>query len=177
MGTGPWEIDSLDPTKGAELSANPHWWGGKVPIQHISVTFFGSETSEALAFRAGEIDIDPLRLRPAELRGASGAKLLAVPELRQRLFRHEHQPARVERRACPPGGRLRAEPGRHHRRLAADTPSPIYTLTPPQLLRSLASQPQVDALLRSLPRYQYNLAGPGRRWPSRPTRTGSAPPS
>ncbi len=37
MGTGPWEIDSYDPTRGAELSPNPFWWGGKVPIQRILV--------------------------------------------------------------------------------------------------------------------------------------------
>jgi peptide/nickel transport system substrate-binding protein len=33
MGSGPWIINSLDPTKDAQLTANPHWWGGKVPIQ------------------------------------------------------------------------------------------------------------------------------------------------
>ena len=56
MGTGPWEVDSFDPTTGIELSANPHWWGGKVSIKHISFKFFATETSEALAMRAGEID-------------------------------------------------------------------------------------------------------------------------
>jgi len=25
MGSGPWIINSLDPTKGAQLTANPHW--------------------------------------------------------------------------------------------------------------------------------------------------------
>ena len=28
MGSGPWEVQSLDPTTGAELTANPNWWGG-----------------------------------------------------------------------------------------------------------------------------------------------------
>ena len=59
MGTGPWELDSFDPTTGAEMSANPNWWGGKVPIQHISVKVFSNETSLELAMRAGEIDLDP----------------------------------------------------------------------------------------------------------------------
>src|SRR5262249_52012179 len=27
MGTGPWKFESLDPTAGAELVANPDWWG------------------------------------------------------------------------------------------------------------------------------------------------------
>src|SRR5262249_48199511 len=39
MGTGPWKIDNLDPTSGADLSANTHWWGGAVPIRHISIKF------------------------------------------------------------------------------------------------------------------------------------------
>jgi ABC-type transport system substrate-binding protein len=55
--TGPWEIKSLDPTRGMELTVNPRWWGGKVPVQQISVKFFSTETSEALAMRSGEIDV------------------------------------------------------------------------------------------------------------------------
>ncbi len=78
MGTGPWEVDTLDPTTGAELSANPNWWGGKVPIQHISVKFFNNETSEALAFRAGEIDLDDSVTDPRSFAATSGAKLLTA---------------------------------------------------------------------------------------------------
>ena len=62
MGSGPWVVDSLDPTKGAQVTANPDWW------------------------------------------------------------------------------------------------TPIYTLTPPQLLTAVASQSQVNALLGSIPLYQYDLA-------------------
>jgi ABC-type transport system substrate-binding protein len=36
QGTGLWKVDSVNPTGGLELSANPHWWGGKVPVQHES---------------------------------------------------------------------------------------------------------------------------------------------
>ena len=79
MGTGPWEVDSLDPTTGAELTANPHWWGGEVRVQHISFTFFSNETSEALAFRAGEIDLDPSVISPRSFASTSGAKLLTTP--------------------------------------------------------------------------------------------------
>jgi peptide/nickel transport system substrate-binding protein len=57
MGTGAYELDSWDPTTGIELSANPHWWGGPVRVQHVSVKFFANDTSEALAFRAGEINV------------------------------------------------------------------------------------------------------------------------
>ena len=57
MATGPYKIESFDPTTGLELSANPNYWGGKVTVKHISVKFFATDTSMALAFRAGEIDV------------------------------------------------------------------------------------------------------------------------
>jgi len=55
--TGPWEIKTYDPTSGMTMTANPHWWGGRVPVRQISVKFFSTETSEALAMRAGDIDL------------------------------------------------------------------------------------------------------------------------
>ena len=86
MGSGPWKIDSFDPTKGAELSANPHWWGGKVPVSHISFTFFSSATSEALAFRAGNIDLAPDISQPQSFAATSGAKLIRVPSCSNTWF-------------------------------------------------------------------------------------------
>jgi peptide/nickel transport system substrate-binding protein len=157
-GTGPWEFDSLDPTKGATLSANPHWWGGKVPIQRITVTFYSTQTSETLAFRAGEIDLDPLVNNPRSFSATSGVKLLSYPP------------------AC--GGDLFSmntlDPpwnDVHVRRAVAyvldrqaiiaaggGPANPVYTLIPPQALRTIASQAQVDSLLNSIPLYQYNVA-------------------
>ena len=157
MGTGPWQITSLDPTKGAEVSANPNWWGGKVPIQRISFSFYSSETSEALAFRAGEIDIDPNVSNPESFAATSGAKLLTAS-------------------ACDNGfltmnTTLPGWNDVHVRRAVAYTlnrsdiiaahggyTQPVYTLTPPSLLLSVASQSQVNALLNSIPLYQYDLA-------------------
>ena len=57
MGTGPWVIANYNGTTSAELTANPHYWGGAVNIKKVSVQFFSSETSEALAFRDGEINL------------------------------------------------------------------------------------------------------------------------
>ena len=57
MTTGAFEVQSFDPTTGLELTANPHYWAGKVPVQHISLKFFADDTSMALAFRAGDIDL------------------------------------------------------------------------------------------------------------------------
>jgi peptide/nickel transport system substrate-binding protein len=156
MGSGPWVIDSLDPTKGAQVSASPHWWGGKVAVQRIAFTFFASETSEALAFRAGEIDLDPGISSPRSFAATSGAKLLTVQGCSNGFF-----------------GMNVTQPGWndvHVRRAVAyalNRPdiiaayggyaTPVYTLTPPQLLESVASKTQVTALLNSIPLYQYNL--------------------
>jgi peptide/nickel transport system substrate-binding protein len=57
VGTGPWQLDSLDATTGAALSANKHYWGAKVPYSKVDFSFFSSETSEAVALRTGEIDV------------------------------------------------------------------------------------------------------------------------
>jgi peptide/nickel transport system substrate-binding protein len=157
MGTGPWKIDSFDPTTGAQLSANPHWWGGKVPIQHISITFYSSENSEALAFRAGEIDLAPDVYSPQSFAATSGAKLLAAPSCDTDLF--------IMHTTTPPWNDV------HVRRAVAyalDRPDiitshggyaqPLYTMIPPQLLQNIASQSQINALLKSLPLYPYDLA-------------------
>jgi len=157
MGSGPWIINSFDPTKGAMMTANPHWWGGKVPIQRVEFTFYSSETSEALALRAGEIDFDPSITSPKSFAAASGATLLTTPDCANDWF-----------------GMNTSQPGWndvHVRRAVAYAlnrtdiiaayggyATPIYTFTPPSLLRSVASPPQVNALLASLPLYQYNLA-------------------
>ena len=79
VGSGPWEFDSLDTTTGAELSANPNWWGGRVNVQRISVKFFYNSNTEALAFRSGELDFDPLIVGPKSFAAASGANMLNVP--------------------------------------------------------------------------------------------------
>jgi peptide/nickel transport system substrate-binding protein len=156
MGSGPWVIDSLDPTKGAQVTANPHWWGGKVQIQRVAFTFYASETSEALAFRAGEIDLDPGISSPKSFAATSGAKLLSTPSCSNGFF-----------------GMNVTQPGWndvHVRRAVAyalNRPdiiaayggyaTPISTLTPPQLLQSVASKSRVTALMNSIPLYPYSL--------------------
>jgi peptide/nickel transport system substrate-binding protein len=101
MGTGPWIVDSLDPTTGAELSANPHWWHGSVPYQHVSFRFFQSETSLALAFRAHQIDLDPDISDAQAFASASHAKL---------LNHDEHDDCALERRTRAPRRRVRRQP-------------------------------------------------------------------
>jgi peptide/nickel transport system substrate-binding protein len=155
--TGAWKIDSFDPTKGAELSANPHWWGGKVPIQHISFRFFSDEQSMALAFRGGDIDL----ATPGDGRAfasSSGGKVISAPA--------RFTPGMVSLNVKqPPWNDV------HVRRAAAyainrsdiiaaggGNGTPLYTFIPPQQLRAVGSQAAVNALLKSLPSYPFDLA-------------------
>jgi peptide/nickel transport system substrate-binding protein len=156
MGSGPWEIKSLDPTKGEELSANPHWWGGKVPIQHVSFTFFANETSEAMAFRAGEIDFTFFVSSPRSFTALSGTKPLSAQSCSNGFFSMNiTQPGwndvHVRRAVAYALNRTDIIAA------AGGYAAPIYTFTPPSLLNSIASQSQINALLNSIPLYQYNL--------------------
>lgn len=157
MGTGPWEVNSFDPTTGAKLSANPHWWGGEVPIQHISVGTFADETSLALAMRAGEIDLDPYILDTATFAKSSGTKLLSAPTNTVAVFSMNTKVApwsdiHVRRAAAYALNRadIIAAAGGYN--------SPVYTYYPPAYLRALASPSQVNTLLNSLPLYKYDIA-------------------
>jgi peptide/nickel transport system substrate-binding protein len=157
MGSGPWIINSLDPTKGATMTANPHWWGGKVPIQRVDFTFYSTETSEALAFRAGEIDIDPSVSALRSFASVSGAKLLTTPSCGNAFY--------VLNVTTPYWSDVHVRRAFAYALNRTDLiaayggyAQPLYTLTPPQLLRSVASQSQVNTLLSSIPLYQYNLA-------------------
>jgi peptide/nickel transport system substrate-binding protein len=157
MGTGPWEIDSFDPTTGLELSANPHWWGGTVPVKHISVKLFASETSEALAFRGGEIDVADDVLNPKAFKSTSGGSIVSTPAFAEGYFgMNVHQ---------APWNDI------HVRRAVAyalDRPDiiaalgnnaqPVTTLIPPAELDRLGPTSQVSALINALPSYPYNLA-------------------
>ena len=159
MGTGPWEVDSFDPTKGADLTANPHWWGGTVPIQRIALDPFASETSEALAFEAGEIDLGAADQQPAGLRlRLRGEAAEGVPSCGNAFFGmnvtdpgwdNVHISARAVAYALNRTDIIAANGG---------YPPAVYTLTPPSLLGAVASQIQINSLLGSLPLYQYNLA-------------------
>ncbi len=158
MGTGPWEIDSLDPTTGAELSANPNWWGGKVPYQRVAVKLFNNDTSLALAMRAGEVDLDPsLAGAQQSFASTSGAKLVNSPGCDQGMFSMNTQVApwndvHVRRAVAYALNRtdLIAANGGYA--------TPTYTLIPPQSLLTIASQSQVDGLMKSTQLYGYNVA-------------------
>jgi peptide/nickel transport system substrate-binding protein len=157
MGSGPWIVDSLDPTKGAQVSANPHWWGGRVPIQHISVKLFASETSEALAFRGGQIDVATNVLNPKAFKSTSGGSIVSAPAFSEGYFgMNVHQAPWNDihvRRAI-------AYALNRSDIIAAlgNNAQPVTTLIPSAELDRLGSQAQVSALINALPSYPYNLA-------------------
>jgi peptide/nickel transport system substrate-binding protein len=140
-----------------ELSANPHWWGGTVPIQHISVKIFSDPTSEALAFRAGEVDLDTYILGPKSFKAASGATILSAPSCDNAVFDIDTRSSGWDdvhvRRAV-------AYALNRSDIIAANGgyASPYYTLIPPQALDQLAAPAQVNSFLGSLNLYPYNVA-------------------
>jgi peptide/nickel transport system substrate-binding protein len=157
MGTGPWEFDSLDPTQGVELSANPSYWGGKVPIDHLSIKFIPDPTNMALAFRAGNVDIAVV-LDPRGFAAASGARVTVFSSCR--VF-HLSMNTKVG-----PWSNI------HVRRAAAyainrseiiqaaggpQAGIPVGTIIDPALLRLLAPKPAVEELLNSINTYPFNL--------------------
>jgi peptide/nickel transport system substrate-binding protein len=155
MATGPYKLDSWDPTTGMELSANPHWWGGPVRVQHISVKFFANETSEALAFRAGDVNV----AFPAggSFAATAGVKVQWVPTDFEGYFSMNVHVAPWDnihvRRA------VAYALDRPDLVKALGTPGEaVTTFIPPDQLGELASPAQVNALVASLPSYPYNLA-------------------
>jgi peptide/nickel transport system substrate-binding protein len=156
MQTGPWQIASFDPTTGIEYTANPHYWGGPVNIDRISLKFFADETSEALAFRTGAIDVS-FPTAATAFASASGAKLQSVPAGSLGLFGMNTKMAPwndVHVRRAVAYALNRAELVK-----ALGTPAlSVATIIPPSQLDSLGSKQQVDALLKSLPNYPFSIA-------------------
>jgi peptide/nickel transport system substrate-binding protein len=157
MGTGPWKYDSLDPTRGIEMSANPNWWGGKVPVQHISFKFFSDETSEALAFRAGDLDVVPSLQNPTAFAAASDAKIIHGPSLGEVWVSFPTQ--------TPPWSDI------HVRRAVAyalnrtalikadgNTDVASDSFIPPRYLLELGTQAQVNKVLQAMPHYPFSIA-------------------
>lgn len=155
MGTGPWKIDSLDPTRGMELSSFDEYWGGKPTIERISVKFLADETSMAVAFRAGEIDL----AFPSDTRGftsTADVELVAVPHCESALFSMNQNVApwsdvhvrRAVAHAVNREGMADA---------LAGAVTPIEQIIPPEMMRGIASEDEIDQLYGSLPSYEFDL--------------------
>ena len=157
MGTGPWEFTSYNGTSSAELKANPHYWGGKVNIKKVSVQFFSSETSEALAFRQGAIDL-AFPIDNKAFASTGGIKLTTVPSyavqgcffmnVLQKPFNNLHV-RRAIAYALNRTALISAWGG---------YATPVYQFLTAGLLENIGTPAQVAAALKSVPTYPYNLA-------------------
>jgi peptide/nickel transport system substrate-binding protein len=157
MGTGPWSITSYDSTTGAQLAANPNYWGGQVKIKNISWTFYASETSEALAFRAGNLNV-AFPTENQSFASTAGTTLLTAPGSTQEgdfvmntlvaPWNNIHVREAVAY-ALDKTGLISANGG---------YATPISTLITPAMLDELGTPTQVSATLNSLPSYSYSLA-------------------
>jgi peptide/nickel transport system substrate-binding protein len=158
QGTGPWKVDSFDPTSSMRLSANPNWWGGKVPVQHISYKFFSTETSEALAMRAGEIDV-AFPQEGKTFAATSGAKVTSwlSPSVVFFAMSANAAPWRdVHVRRAVAYALNRTDLIAAHG--GPTTAAPLSTIIPPSQLTTLGASSQVSKLLQSLPQYPYDVA-------------------
>jgi peptide/nickel transport system substrate-binding protein len=157
IGTGPYVVESLDPTRGVELSANPRYWRGKPPIQHISVKLFADETSMALAFRSGEIDLALAITNPQAFESSSGATVIRKPSCNETVF--------TMNTGVPPFNDVHVRRAVAYALNRADLikarggfATPHYTVVPPSQLYTLGPKAKVDAMLKSLPQYPFSLA-------------------
>jgi peptide/nickel transport system substrate-binding protein len=157
MGTGPWVLQSFDPTRGVEFSANPRYWGGKVAIQRVSVKTISDTTAQALAYRTGQIDFVPSVIDVRGFESAAAAKTVSVASCGQSNISLNTGVAPwndVHVRRAVAYAMNRADIIK-----ASGAPgSPLEMVIPPTLLRTLGTKAQVDALVKSLPLHPYNLA-------------------
>ncbi|MEG8279813.1 ABC transporter substrate-binding protein [Streptomyces sp. AHA2] len=158
VATGPWKFDSLNPTSGMELSANPHYWGGKPPIGRISVTSYTEDNSLALALRSGEIDISPSIGAPKGFDATAGKNTVTtVPTCATALMSMPTQTApwddvhvrRAVAYAVDRDSVIASTQGR--------AGAPQRTLISPLVMRTLGSKEQVDKALDSVPGYDHDL--------------------
>jgi peptide/nickel transport system substrate-binding protein len=160
MGSGPWEVKSFDPTSGAEFTANPHYWAGKVNFGHVSVKFFSTENSEALAFRAGEIDATgwPPIGDARAFASTCACHVLTIPAftIMDDFVMNPHiapwNDVHVRRAVAYAINRAAIVSAN------GGASSPAYYMIPPQSLQTLAGAGEVKTALRSVPIYSYSVA-------------------
>ncbi|MGA8353902.1 MAG: ABC transporter substrate-binding protein [Solirubrobacteraceae bacterium] len=159
IGTGPWKLDSYQPEASVVLSRNPYWTGAPVLAQKITVDLFKSESSMALAIRSHGIDGADAYLAPKLLDNIPGTHELTAPGVSVNFA--------SANTSSPPFNEV------HVRRAlayATDTKGMIKAFYPPgtatqdasilpnSLFTSLGSQQQVNEILGSVPKYEFNLA-------------------
>ena len=159
MGTGPWQVDSLNPTTGMELSAFEDYWGGPPPVKQVDVRFFADDSAMALAMRAGEIDLAQGISSPDAFDAAAGGDTITtVPTCATALIamptdRAPWNDVHVRRAVAHAIDRediIAATRGR--------AGAPLETLISPMMLEPLGSEDEVEEALASIPDYEHDVA-------------------
>lgn len=157
MGTGPWRPVSLDPNTALQLTANPNYWHGPVKIHHISLNFFQTATSMAIAYRTGAIDLAVPTSDFRAFASAAQAKMTYAPA---------PVPLDIAMDTVEPPWndihvRLAVAYALNRKDLtdALGYPAPpLSTIIPPSELYAIAPAPAVNALLAALPKFSYDPA-------------------
>ena len=88
IGTGPFRLRRYVDKRSAELVRNPNYWGGRVPLAGVRITFFQTSAAVVLAMSAGQIDL-AMQFSPQEaqpFRNNPKYKYYALPISGHRQF-------------------------------------------------------------------------------------------
>ena len=89
IGTGPFRLRRYVDKRSAELVRNPNYWGGRVPLAGVRVTFYQGSAPLVLALRAGQIDL-AMQLSPQE----------GQPFKNNSRYKYYSQPTAAHRQVC-----------------------------------------------------------------------------
>jgi peptide/nickel transport system substrate-binding protein len=155
VGTGPWKFDRLDPARGVELSRHERYWNGKPSIRRISIKSMADETSMALAFRAGQIDV-ALPFDGRVFSKTSGSKVASVQSCNATFLSMNTK--------LPPWSDVHVRRAVAHAidrkaiaKALGGAVTPVSQIIPPQLMAGVASRAEIDELYGSLPTYPFDL--------------------
>lgn len=156
MGTGPYELTSLDSSSGAKFKANPDYWGKELGFEELEIKFFDTETNAALALRAKSIDMVPSVADAATFKATSQSEIVSGPSCSMGFVSLNTQVA--------PWNDV------HVRRAVAYAldrdafvdsmdgyADPITTFIPPASLSPIASEDEIDSMISSLPQYPHDV--------------------
>lgn len=159
VGTGPWKLDSFQPETSVHLSRNPYWTGALQPASKITVSFFQNEATMALGLRSGALDGASYYTQPKTFSDIPGVRQITAPGtgvdfVAMNTTVAPYSDVHVRRAiayATDVKGILQAlyPPG-----FAAED----KTLAPTASFLRLGSSSEVEAMLNSLPKYEFNLA-------------------
>ena len=89
IGTGPFRLTGYVDKKSAVLVRNTRYWGGRVPLDGVRVTYYQGSAPLVLALRSGQIDL-AMQLSPQEAR----------PFRNNSRYRYYSQPTSAHRQLC-----------------------------------------------------------------------------